>query len=266
MRPYKKTIIICMIVALASGIGLYYTGIEPWGSILSGIFTGAIISIITTSVLYSVKKDEIFTNIGKELISTYWRLSYMYSQLIKCANALKNNVEAPSVIYKDIMGNYKIYEKYMQENHFDFALNNYDGLLFNNWITRFFVSKEVRILVDINDAHKINNQYALLSGNLSLMRTELDWAEKEENIEKINVLLKQVDTQYNYSLNTIPQQLAFINYAMQHFEQVRKLSDPWCEIKQDILNRNGLFDNQINNAEHNLQEECNQNRKLKDKR
>lgn len=266
MRPYKKTIVICLIVALASGIGMYCISKDMRESILSGIFTGAIISIITTSVLYSVKKDEIFTNIGKELISTYWRLSYMYSQLIKCANKLKNNEKYQSVVYKEILSIYKIYDKYMQENHFDFALNNYDGLLFNNWITRFFVSKEVRILVDINDAHKINNQYALLSGNLSLMRIELDLAEKEENIEKINSLLKQVDTQYNYSLNTIPQQLAFINYAMQHFEQVRKLSDLWCEIKQDILNRNELFDNQINNAEHNLQEECDKYRKLKDKK
>lgn len=266
MRPYKKTIIICMMIALISGIGLYYIEREPWRSILSGIFTGTIISIITASVLYSIKKDEIFTDIGKELLNTYNRLSYLYSQLVKCDKALKNNVEIPNIIYKDIMGSYKIYEKYMQENLFDFALNNYDGLLFNNWITRFFVSKEVRILVDINDAHKINNQYALLSGNLSLMRIELDLAEKEKNIEQINSLINQVDTQYNYSLNTIPQQLAFINYAMQHFEQIRKLSDPWRVIKQDILNRNGLFDNQINNAEHNLQEECNQNRKLKYKR
>lgn len=265
MKPYKKTIIICLIVALASGISLYYTGGKSGESILSGIFTGAIISIITSSVLYKVKKDEIFTNIGKELLNTYNRLSYLYSQLVRCANALKNNVESPSVIYKDIMGSYKIYEKYMQENLFDSVLDNYDGLLFNNLITKFFVSKEVRVLLDISDAHLINNKYARICGDLSLMRVQLDLAERTGSIEQINSLIQQTDAQYKYSLDIIPQQLAFIHFAMLHLEQIRKLNNPWAVIKQDILSRNGLFDNQINNAEHNLQEECKQNRNLKNK-
>lgn len=55
--------------------------------------------------------------------------------------------------------------------------------------------------------------------------------------------------------------MAFINHAMQHFEQVRKLGKTWNVIKQDILNSNGLFDNQINDAEHNLQEEYKWNKK-----
>ncbi len=169
--------------------------------------------------------------------------------------------EDSHIIYKEIMGNYKIYEKYMQENHFDFALNNYDGLLFSNLVTKFFVSKEVKVLIDINELHQINNQYALICSNLSLIRAQLDLAENTRNIEQVNNLIKQIDAQYNYSLNTIPQQLAFINYAMQHFEQIRKLENSWSVIKQDILNRNGLFDNQINNAEHNLQEECKRNKK-----
>ena len=266
MKLYKKTILICLLAVIASGIGLYYTVEEPWRSILSGIFTGAIISVITASISYNIKKEEIFTNIGKELLNTYNRLSYLYSQLIKCANALKNNIEAPSVIYKDIMGSYKIYEKYMQENLFDSALDNYDGLLFNNLITKFFVSKEVRVLMDISDVHQINNKYACICGDLSVMRVRLDLAEKEGNLEQINNLIQQTDAQYKCSLDMIPQQLAFIHYAMLRFEQIRKLKNPWAVIKQDILSRNGLFDNQINNAEHNLQEECNQNRKLKDKR
>lgn len=77
----------------------------------------------------------------------------------------------------------------------------------------------------------------------------------------LDKLINQVDAQYKYSLNVIPQQLAFINHAMQHFEQVRKLGKTWNVIKQDILNSNGLFDNQINDAEHNLQEEYKWNKK-----
>ena len=153
------------------------------------------------------------------------------------------------------MENYKVYEKYIQANHFDFALNNYDGLLFSNLITKFFVSNEVRVLVEISDLHQINNQYALICGKLSLMRAQLNLAENTGNIEQIDNLINQVDAQYKYSLNVIPQQLAFINHAMQHFEQVRKLGKTWNVIKQDILNSNGLFDNQINDAEPNLQEE-----------
>ena len=87
------------------------------------------------------------------------------------------------------------------------------------------------------------------------MRLELDLAEKSGNIEQINNIIMRIDTQYNYSLNTIPQQLAFINYAMKNFEKIKKLNAPWNEMKQDILNRNGLFDNKINEAEYNFQPE-----------
>lgn len=261
MKLYKKTILICLLVSMVSCIGLYYVAEEPWRSILSGLFTGAIVTVITALVSYNIKKEEIFTNIGKELLITYNRLSYLYSQLIKCSNALKNSEESPSIIYKEIMENYKVYEKYMQSNHFDFALNNYDGLLFSNLITKFFVSNEVRVLVEISDLHQINNQYALICGKLSLMRAQLNLAENTGNIEQIDKLINQVDAQYKYSLNVIPQQLAFINHAMQHFEQVRKLGKTWNVIKQDILNSNGLFDNQINDAEHNLQEEYKWNKK-----
>lgn len=261
MKLYKKTILICLLVSMVSCIGLYYVAEEPWRSILSGLFTGAIVTVITALVSYNIKKEEVFTNIGKELLITYNRLSYLYSQLIKCSNALKNSEESPSIIYKEIMENYKVYEKYMQSNHFDFALNNYDGLLFSNLITKFFVSNEVRVLVEISDLHQINNQYALICGKLSLMRARLNLAENTGNIEQIDKLINQVDAQYKYSLNVIPQQLAFINHAMQHFEQVRKLGKTWNVIKQDILNSNGLFDNQINDAEHNLQEEYKWNKK-----
>lgn len=255
MTPYKKTILICLLITLSSGIALYYLSNGVWEDIVSGIFTGAIMSVITTSVLYNVKKDEIFTNIGKELLSTYWRLSYLYAQLIKCANKLKGNEGAPNVIYKEIAGTYKVYEKYMENNNFDFALNNYDGLLFSSLINKFFISKEVKVLVNIRDMHQINKQYALLCGDLSIMRLELDLAEKSGNIEQINNIIMRIDTQYNYSLNTIPQQLAFINYAMKNFEKIKKINAPWNEMKQDILNRNGLFDNKINEAEYNFQPE-----------
>ena len=75
------------------------------------------------------------------------------------------------------------------------------------------------------------------------------------SIEQINNIIMRIDTQYNYSINTIPQQLAFINYAMKNFEKIKKLNAPWNEMKQDILNRNGLFDNKINEAEYNFQPE-----------
>ena len=107
MKLYKKTILICLLVSMVSCIGLYYVAEEPWRSILSGLFTGAIVTVITALVSYNIKKEEVFTNIGKELLITYNRLSYLYSQLIKCSNALKNSEESPSIIYKEIMENYK---------------------------------------------------------------------------------------------------------------------------------------------------------------
>ena len=106
MKLYKKTILICLLVSMVSCIGLYYVAEEPWRSILSGLFTGAIVTVITALVSYNIKKEEVFTNIGKELLITYNRLSYLYSQLIKCSNALKNSEESPSIIYKEIMENY----------------------------------------------------------------------------------------------------------------------------------------------------------------
>lgn len=261
MKPYKKTILICLLVAIGSSIGIYYVTEVSWNNIFSGIFTGAIMSIITTSVLYNVKKSEIFDEIGIEFLRTYDRLSYMYARLINCVNKLKNNEENRLIIYKEIVGIYQIYEKYTTESHMDAVFNNYDGLLFNNWITRFFVSKEIKVLVDIKEVHRINTQYVLLCNGLSIKRIELDIAERTGNIEQINNLIMQIDTQCNYSINAILQQLAFINYAMQHFEQIKKLANPWYVIKQDTLSRHGLFDCQINNAEHNLQEECKKSNK-----
>lgn len=255
MKIYKQTILMCLLAVLTSGVGLYLVD-EPWRSILIGIFTGSIVSVITSSVAYNVKKEEIFSNIGVELISTYNRLSFLYSRLTKCSQMLKNNEAPPSIVYKEIVEIYKIYEGYILKNYFDFALKNYDGLLLNNLIVRFFVSKEVKVLADIQNAHCMNNQYASICAGLNLTRAELDLAEYTGNAEQINNLINQIDVQYRYTLSALPQQLAVINYAMQNFEQVKKLTKPWYMTKQNILTQYGLFEAQIHAAEQKLKEEC----------
>ncbi len=255
MKTYKKTILACLFVALCSGLGLYYMQGEPWKSIFLGILTGAIISIITTFVSYSVKKEEIFTDIGKELLTTYLRLSQIYSQLIIFSNDVSKNQENKTIFYKDITSVYSAYEKYSEKNSFDDVLNNYDSFLFNKIIAKFFVSKEIEVLSYVNDIHQINRQYEQICSNFSVIKIEIGLAELKGTIEQINNLIMKIDAQCNHSLNTIPQQLAFINHAMQNFEHVRKFANPWCVIKQDILSRNGLSDKPINDAELKFQEE-----------
>ncbi len=268
MRVHKKSIVIFSIIMIASLIILslpyFYKSIkypDLIENILYGIYTGSLITTISSSILYFIEKTKVLYGFSTEVSGTYYKLSYIYSELIK----LKDLISTDQTRILNLPYIYKIFEGYINNGKLKEHFNNYDSFFIKKYIIKYINPKSVHIIVKIQDLLNINNDYSILYNEILQDKLNLELAANEKDLEKIKHFENKLLNQLEYSLSTIPKQLAIIDWSFASHNKQLKFINGWNKEKDILLEKFNLQNNQtIKNEEISMKKEMHKKDDVKD--